>query len=100
MTLTSALTRHLKCPELFRNLANEPHPSVAGQRQRFSVFNPSTGELLAEVPDMGAADAHAAIERADAAQEPWSGLTARARSDILWKWHRSFLNTAMTSQPS
>ncbi|THK35172.1 NAD-dependent succinate-semialdehyde dehydrogenase [Ensifer sp. MPMI2T] len=91
MTLTTALTRHLKSPELFRGLADELGPWAGGQRQRFSVFNPSTGELLAEVPDMGPADAHAAIERAHAAQETWAGLTARARSDILWNWHRLIL---------
>ncbi|MBB6489260.1 succinate-semialdehyde dehydrogenase/glutarate-semialdehyde dehydrogenase [Rhizobium lusitanum] len=59
--------------------------------KRFAVFNPSTGDLLAEVPDMSAEEVSAAIDKAHAAQAPWAGLTARARSDILWKWHRLIL---------
>jgi succinate-semialdehyde dehydrogenase/glutarate-semialdehyde dehydrogenase len=91
MTLTPALTKHLNKPQLFLDLAAEPDPSVAISRKRFAVFNPSTGELLAEVPDMGADDARAAIERASAAQQPWAHLTARERSNVLWEWHRLIL---------
>ncbi|GLR56235.1 NAD-dependent succinate-semialdehyde dehydrogenase [Rhizobium indigoferae] len=91
MTLTTALTRRLKRPELFRDLANDLGSSSADLRKRFAVLNPSTGELLAEVPDMSADDARLAIERAHAAQEAWAGLTARARSNLLWNWHRLIL---------
>ncbi|MBY3090266.1 NAD-dependent succinate-semialdehyde dehydrogenase [Rhizobium laguerreae] len=88
MTLTTALTRHLNRPELFLGLANDRCSSTAGLSRRFAVLNPSTGELLAEVPDMSAEDARFAIERAHAAKEAWAGLTARARSDVLWNWHQ------------
>jgi succinate-semialdehyde dehydrogenase/glutarate-semialdehyde dehydrogenase len=54
----------------------------------FEVLNPSTGELLAELPDMGIAETRDAIDRAHAAQVEWAALTARERSDIHWKWHR------------
>ncbi|WP_292055499.1 NAD-dependent succinate-semialdehyde dehydrogenase [Mesorhizobium sp.] len=54
----------------------------------FEVFNPSTGELLAELPDLGVADTRAAIDRAYVAQPGWAALTARERSDILWRWHQ------------
>ncbi|NEK19251.1 NAD-dependent succinate-semialdehyde dehydrogenase [Rhizobium leguminosarum] len=91
MVLTTALTRYLKRPELFLDLANDLGSSSADLRKRFPVLNPSTGELLAEVPDMSADDARLAIERAHAAQEAWAGLTARARSNVLWNWHRLIL---------
>lgn len=90
MTTTSALLKHLKNAELFQDLAG-----VAGgdhaHLPRFSVYNPSTGELLAELPDMGVAEVRSAIDKADLAQEKWAGLTARERSNILWNWHRLIL---------
>ncbi|WP_237362004.1 NAD-dependent succinate-semialdehyde dehydrogenase [Rhizobium gallicum] len=62
--------------------------------QRFSVFNPSNGELLAELPDMRPTDAALAVDRADAAMEHWAGLTARERSDTLERWHQLILEHA------
>ncbi|MBX4995819.1 succinate-semialdehyde dehydrogenase/glutarate-semialdehyde dehydrogenase [Rhizobium binae] len=91
LALTPALTKHLKNPGIFRDLAEGPGPSVAKKRKRLAVFNPSTGELLAEVTDMSAEDARAAIEKAYIAQEPWAHLTARERSNVLWEWHRLIL---------
>ena len=83
MTLSPTLTRKLREPQLFETIA-----MPGGGGGLFPVFNPSTGEKLAELPDMGAAEAAAAIERAQAAQAGWAGLTARERSDLLWRWHR------------
>nr|WP_315859156.1 aldehyde dehydrogenase family protein [Rhizobium leguminosarum] len=37
---------------------------------------------------MNADDIRFAIEKADASQEAWARLTARARSEVLWNWHR------------
>jgi succinate-semialdehyde dehydrogenase / glutarate-semialdehyde dehydrogenase len=51
-----------------------------------AIDNPATGEILAKVPAMGAADATAAIEAADAAFKPWSKKLAKERSAILRKW--------------
>ncbi|WFU06734.1 NAD-dependent succinate-semialdehyde dehydrogenase (plasmid) [Rhizobium sp. CB3171] len=91
MTLTAALTRHLKNPEQFLHLTSEPGTHAAASMKRFAVFNPSTGDLLAEVPDMSAEEVSVAIDKAHAAQARWAGLTARERSDILWNWHRLIL---------
>ncbi|TIR96981.1 MAG: NAD-dependent succinate-semialdehyde dehydrogenase, partial [Mesorhizobium sp.] len=52
------------------------------------VFNPSTGELLAELPDMGVEETRAAIDKAYVAQAEWAALTARERSEMLWQWHQ------------
>ncbi|MDP6651782.1 MAG: aldehyde dehydrogenase family protein, partial [Gammaproteobacteria bacterium] len=68
----------------------------------FDVENPATGELLGTVPWMGASETRRAIEAAQAAFKPWSGLTAKQRSGILRKWfelileHQQDLATLMT----
>lgn len=90
--IKSPLLRHLKQPGLFAAL--DCLASCGEQRERsvFQVFNPSTGELLAELPDMGAAQTKAAIDRAYVAQAKWAALTARDRSDTLWRWHQLILD--------
>jgi succinate-semialdehyde dehydrogenase/glutarate-semialdehyde dehydrogenase len=60
--------------------------TAAGAGQRFAVTNPATGETLAEVADLDAADARAAIEAAAAALPAWSARTAKDRAQILRKW--------------
>ncbi len=50
------------------------------------VENPATGEVIAKVPHLGAKDATAAVEAADAAFKPWSRKLAKERSAILRKW--------------
>jgi succinate-semialdehyde dehydrogenase / glutarate-semialdehyde dehydrogenase len=50
------------------------------------VDNPATGEVLAKVPEMGAAGATAAVEAAEVAFGPWSKKLAKERSAILRKW--------------
>lgn len=50
---------------------------------RFSVVNPADGSHLADVPDLGADEARAAIAAAKAALPEWSALTAKARGKIL-----------------
>jgi succinate-semialdehyde dehydrogenase/glutarate-semialdehyde dehydrogenase len=59
--------------------------SISGKR--FDVANPATGERIASVADVGAADTLAAIGAAADALPGWSGLTAKKRSRILEKWH-------------
>jgi succinate-semialdehyde dehydrogenase / glutarate-semialdehyde dehydrogenase len=53
----------------------------------FRVTNPATGEVLAQVPDMGAAETRRAIEAAKAAWPEWRHKTARERANLLRKWH-------------
>lgn len=47
------------------------------------VTDPATGEVLAKVPNMGAAETARAIAAADAALPAWSKMTAGARAKIL-----------------
>jgi succinate-semialdehyde dehydrogenase/glutarate-semialdehyde dehydrogenase len=60
--------------------------TAAGGGKRFAVTNPATGEQLAEVADLDAADARAAIEAAAAAFPGWAANTAKQRAAILRKW--------------
>ncbi|WP_439622229.1 NAD-dependent succinate-semialdehyde dehydrogenase [Shinella sp.] len=88
MALSQTLIRRLKDPKPFENIVSAPWLVSPASERTFEVFNPSTGELLAELPDMGVAETRAAIDRAAVAQPEWAGLTARDRSDMLWRWHQ------------
>ncbi len=52
----------------------------------FVVTNPATGETLASVPNMGAAETVKAVEAAAAAFPAWRALLAQDRAKILRKW--------------
>jgi succinate-semialdehyde dehydrogenase/glutarate-semialdehyde dehydrogenase len=52
----------------------------------FPVHNPATGEILAQVPDLGAAETHEAIAAANAAFPAWAGLLAKERSAVVRRW--------------
>ncbi|HUH87066.1 MAG TPA: NAD-dependent succinate-semialdehyde dehydrogenase [Pusillimonas sp.] len=53
-----------------------------------NVYNPATGELVGVVPDMGAAEAHEAVEAASRAFPDWSSMSAKERGVILKQWAR------------
>ncbi len=52
----------------------------------FAVTDPATGEELARVPDLGADDAHRAVDAAARAFPAWSAKTAKDRAIILRRW--------------
>ena len=52
----------------------------------FAVTNPATGEELARVPRMGAAETRRALEAAEAAYPGWRARTARDRARIMRRW--------------
>jgi len=53
---------------------------------RFDVEDPATGRKLADVPNLTAADAEAAIAAANAAWPAWRAKTGKQRHAILLKW--------------
>ena len=57
----------------------------------FDVTNPASGERLARVPDMGAAETRRAIDAADAAWPAWRSRTAKERAAVLRKWFELML---------
>ncbi len=85
----------LKDPSLLRTKA-----FLAGEWQgaasnaTFEVRNPATGQVLATVPKMGAAETRRAIEAANAAWAGWRAQPAKARAAILRKWYELMLENA------
>ncbi|MDC7682284.1 NAD-dependent succinate-semialdehyde dehydrogenase [Asticcacaulis sp. BYS171W] len=53
----------------------------------FAVHNPSTGDVLAYVREMTAADTEAAIAVAEKAMPAWAALTAKARAKVMEAWY-------------
>jgi succinate-semialdehyde dehydrogenase / glutarate-semialdehyde dehydrogenase len=51
--------------------------------QTFQVVNPATGEMIAEVPRMGAGETRRAIEAAERAYPEWRSRTAKSRASVL-----------------
>jgi succinate-semialdehyde dehydrogenase / glutarate-semialdehyde dehydrogenase len=76
----------------------------ADSGETFPVLDPATGEGLARVPRMGAAETRRAIEAARRALPGWRGLTARERARIMRRWadlmleHQEDLAALMTAE--
>jgi succinate-semialdehyde dehydrogenase/glutarate-semialdehyde dehydrogenase len=59
--------------------------------KRFPVYNPATQEVIAQVPDLGAADCEDAIAAADAAFPAWAAKTAKERAQIMRAWYEAMM---------
>jgi succinate-semialdehyde dehydrogenase / glutarate-semialdehyde dehydrogenase len=59
-----------------------------GATQRFAVDDPATGATLAQVANLGAAEAESAIAAANRAWPAWRSKTAKERAAILMAWFR------------
>jgi succinate-semialdehyde dehydrogenase/glutarate-semialdehyde dehydrogenase len=68
-------------------IANVPLLELTSESgETFPVEDPATGETIAEVPRMGAAETRRAIEVAHAALPAWRSLLARERARVLRRW--------------
>ena len=83
-TKTSPLSL-LKDPSLLKTDSLINGQWVAGSA-RFDVNDPSNGCKLADVANLGPADAEAAIAAANAAWPAWRNKTGKERHAILMKW--------------
>lgn len=76
--------------------------TAAESGRTFAVHNPATGETIADVPRMGAADTRRAIAAAAGALPAWRGKSGKERSIVLRRWfdliveHQQELATIMT----
>jgi succinate-semialdehyde dehydrogenase/glutarate-semialdehyde dehydrogenase len=86
MNLKTSPLSLLKDPTLLKTDALINGEWVQGSG-RFDVLDPATGQKLAEVANLGPADAEAAIAAANAAWPAWRSKTAKERSIILRKWY-------------
>lgn len=59
----------------------------ANDKSTFDVTDPATGEVLAQVANMGAAETKLAIEAADKAMVDWRAKSAKERSAVLRRWY-------------
>ena len=71
---------NLNDPTLLRvdSYINGAWTKAAGDK-RFAVTNPATGEIVAEVADLGASDVTAAIDAATPAQKEWAAAVSNTR---------------------
>ena len=86
MDMKASPLAQLKDPTLLKTDALINGQWVAGI-SRFDVLDPATGQKLADVANLGPADAEAAIAAANAAWGAWKNKTAKERSNILRKWY-------------
>ncbi|POA98150.1 succinate-semialdehyde dehydrogenase I [Chromobacterium sinusclupearum] len=72
--------------------------------QHIAVHNPATGEQIAKVPKMGAAEAERAVAAAARAFPAWKAKSAKERAAILRRWfdlimaHQQDLAIILTSE--
>ena len=84
--LNPATPLPLRDPSLFRQANYIGGKWVeADSGKTVPVKNPATGEVIGEVPAMGAAETRRAIDAAYAAQPAWRALTAAERAAFLRK---------------
>jgi succinate-semialdehyde dehydrogenase / glutarate-semialdehyde dehydrogenase len=86
MDMKTSPLAQLNDPSLFKSDALINGQWVAGNN-RFAVHDPATGQHLADVANLGPADAEAAIAAANKAWPAWRAKTAKERSTILRKWY-------------
>jgi len=85
MNTTPSPLAALQDPSLLKTQALIDGQWVDGPA-RFTVTDPATGTVLAEVANLGAAQTEAAIAAANKAWPAWRALTAKARAAIMMKW--------------
>ncbi len=84
---TIDIRKLLKDPSLFKEEAfinNQWVKSSSGNA--FPISNPATGEIIAQVANLGAADAEKAIAAADQALPKWKAITGKERAGLMRKW--------------
>ncbi len=85
----------LKDPSLFRQANCIDGKWVqADSGKTIAVPNPATGEIIGEVPALGAAETRRAIEAADRALPAWRAMLAKERAAILRKLYDLMLANA------
>lgn len=55
--------------------------------ERIAVINPASRRPIAQVPNLGAAETERAVTAAAEAQGRWAALPAKARAQVLRRWH-------------
>ncbi|SIT46886.1 succinate-semialdehyde dehydrogenase I, NADP-dependent [Paraburkholderia ribeironis] len=89
------MTKRYELSELIRNDNFIDGQWVAAAKgNRFDVTNPATGEVIAQVADSDAADAHAATDAAARAFPTWRDTLPKDRAAVLHRWHALIVENA------
>jgi len=103
MDMKTSPLAQLNDPGLLKKEALINGQWVAGSA-RFDVNDPATGGKLADVPNLGPAEAEAAVAAANAAWPAWRSRTGKERSILLRRWfdllmaHQEDLGRIMTAE--
>jgi malonate-semialdehyde dehydrogenase (acetylating)/methylmalonate-semialdehyde dehydrogenase len=82
--MTSKLQDEATPQKLTHFINGKPH---AGDGKRWGdIFNPATGEIVAQVPLAGTADVNAALKAATAALPGWADTTPLRRARVMFKF--------------
>ncbi len=89
MTTKNALLAMLNDPDLLvsSGLIGGSWMSASSQGKIFEVTNPSTGDVITTLPDMGIEETKSAIDAAYIAQKAWAAKTGKERAGVLRKWY-------------
>src|SRR5580698_7339927 len=81
--MPGGVTTEVKTYQMFINGEWVPSQSA----KTFPAYDPSTEEIIAQVPDAGPEDVNRAVAAAKAAFEegPWSSTTAQERGRVLFR---------------
>ncbi|MDA4847244.1 NAD-dependent succinate-semialdehyde dehydrogenase [Hoeflea poritis] len=96
MSISDKLLSRLSDPSLLpaAGLVGGQWITEADSGRHFDVDNPSNGEVIASLPDMGAQNTRQAIDAAHDAQKKWAAMTAKERGAILRRLHDLQLENA------
>ena len=85
--MTKKLADMLKNPDLLVSaaLVGGEWVKTAPSGKSFDVLNPSTGEVITSLPDLGVDETKSAIDAAYVAQKDWAAKTGKERSAVLRK---------------
>ena len=85
--MTKTLAEKLKNPDLLVSAALVGGEWVKTARggKTFDVLNPSTGEVITALPDLGVEETRTAIDAAYGAQKAWAAKTGKERSAVMRK---------------
>ncbi|MBO3758122.1 NAD-dependent succinate-semialdehyde dehydrogenase [Ciceribacter sp. L1K22] len=87
MSISPALSSKLKDPSLATDkaLVGLDWTAASESGKTFDVTNPSTGEVIAVLPDLGKVEVARAIDAAHSAQKKWASKTGKERAAVLRK---------------
>ncbi|WP_422372921.1 NAD-dependent succinate-semialdehyde dehydrogenase [Hoeflea sp.] len=87
--MSKTLSQMLKNPDLLVSaaLVGDSWVEKASSGKTFDVLNPSTGEVITSLPDLGVEEARKAIDAAEVAQKDWAKKTGKERSAVLRKFN-------------